>query len=68
MIAQAKSGTGKTCVFSVIALEAILLTNPLPQAIILAPTREIAIQIKVLFHFIQASYIYDADLALNVFM
>lgn len=48
VIAQAKSGTGKTCVFSVISLEAVSFTNPLPQAIILAPTREIAVQIKVL--------------------
>jgi superfamily II DNA/RNA helicase len=47
VIAQAKSGTGKTCVFGVIALEAVSLSNPLPQAIILAPTREIAVQIKV---------------------
>ena len=31
LIAQAKSGTGKTCVFAVIALEAVVLSNPHPQ-------------------------------------
>ncbi|KAI8084560.1 P-loop containing nucleoside triphosphate hydrolase protein [Halteromyces radiatus] len=46
MIAQAKSGTGKTVVFAVIALEAIQLSITSPQALIIAPTREIAIQIK----------------------
>lgn len=46
MIVQAKSGTGKTCVFAVIALEHILATNSKAlQVIILAPTREIAVQI-----------------------
>ncbi|KAI8343364.1 P-loop containing nucleoside triphosphate hydrolase protein [Chlamydoabsidia padenii] len=46
MIAQAKSGTGKTVVFAVIALEAIQPSITSPQALIVAPTREIAIQIK----------------------
>ncbi|GAN04193.1 DEAD box polypeptide 20 [Mucor ambiguus] len=46
MIAQAKSGTGKTVVFGVITLEAINLVIAQPQAIIIAPTREIAIQIR----------------------
>eukprot|EP01112_Ceratiomyxa_fruticulosa_P001769 TRINITY_DN11930_c0_g1_i1.p1 TRINITY_DN11930_c0_g1~~TRINITY_DN11930_c0_g1_i1.p1 ORF type:complete len:263 (-),score=40.34 TRINITY_DN11930_c0_g1_i1:84-872(-) len=45
LIAQAKSGTGKTCVFSVISLESVIITNRSPQALILAPTREIAQQI-----------------------
>ncbi|KAF9904007.1 DEAD (Asp-Glu-Ala-Asp) box polypeptide 20 [Linnemannia zychae] len=67
MIAQAKSGTGKTVVFSVIAIESVLsqlprdLTNNIgdlpvsksqhqyqqyPRAVIIAPTREIAVQIQ----------------------
>ncbi|KAG0313842.1 DEAD (Asp-Glu-Ala-Asp) box polypeptide 20 [Linnemannia gamsii] len=63
MIAQAKSGTGKTVVFSVIAIESVLsqlpkdLTNrsdsgsksqqqQYPRAVIIAPTREIAVQIQ----------------------
>uniref|UniRef100_A0A914V102 RNA helicase n=1 Tax=Plectus sambesii TaxID=2011161 RepID=A0A914V102_9BILA len=45
MVVQAKSGTGKTCVFSVLALEMVQLQNPAPQVVIVAPTREIATQI-----------------------
>lgn len=46
LIAQAKSGTGKTVVFGVITLEAINTSIKQPQAMIVAPTREIAIQIR----------------------
>jgi ATP-dependent RNA helicase DDX20 len=46
LIVQAKSGTGKTCVFSVIALESISVHNPRVQVLVLAPTREIAVQIR----------------------
>ncbi|KAF1404119.1 putative ATP-dependent RNA helicase DDX20, partial [Spheniscus humboldti] len=45
LIVQAKSGTGKTCVFSTIALDAVLPESPATQILILAPTREIAVQI-----------------------
>ncbi|XP_019482985.1 PREDICTED: probable ATP-dependent RNA helicase DDX20 [Hipposideros armiger] len=45
LIVQAKSGTGKTCVFSTIALDALALENLNTQILILAPTREIAVQI-----------------------
>ncbi|NWQ93252.1 DDX20 helicase, partial [Burhinus bistriatus] len=45
LIVQAKSGTGKTCVFSTVALDAVLLESPATQILILAPTREIAVQI-----------------------
>ncbi|XP_072212018.1 probable ATP-dependent RNA helicase DDX20 [Excalfactoria chinensis] len=45
LIVQAKSGTGKTCVFSTIALDALLMDSPATQVLILAPTREIAVQI-----------------------
>ncbi|NXC40340.1 DDX20 helicase, partial [Penelope pileata] len=45
LIVQAKSGTGKTCVFCTIALDALLLESPVTQVLILAPTREIAVQI-----------------------
>ncbi|KAF9963914.1 DEAD (Asp-Glu-Ala-Asp) box polypeptide 20 [Modicella reniformis] len=57
LIAQAKSGTGKTIVFSVIAIETVLASastnsiaarsednGQLPKVIIIAPTREIAVQ------------------------
>ncbi|XP_066209170.1 probable ATP-dependent RNA helicase DDX20 [Saccopteryx leptura] len=45
LIVQAKSGTGKTCVFSTIALDSLVLENLCTQILILAPTREIAVQI-----------------------
>ncbi|XP_068996204.1 probable ATP-dependent RNA helicase DDX20 [Embiotoca jacksoni] len=45
LIVQAKSGTGKTCVFCTIALDSLVLENPTTQVLVLAPTREIAVQI-----------------------
>ncbi|KAJ8015895.1 hypothetical protein DPEC_G00001300 [Dallia pectoralis] len=45
LIVQAKSGTGKTCVFSTIALDSLVIENPTIQVLVLAPTREIAVQI-----------------------
>lgn len=48
-IAQAQSGTGKTATFSIASLQAVEIQNPDCQALILAPTRELAQQIhKVL--------------------
>nr|XP_008108041.1 PREDICTED: probable ATP-dependent RNA helicase DDX20 [Anolis carolinensis] len=45
LIVQAKSGTGKTCVFSTVALDSLILESPVTQILVLAPTREIAVQI-----------------------
>ncbi|XP_069186566.1 probable ATP-dependent RNA helicase DDX20 isoform X1 [Procambarus clarkii] len=45
LVVQAKSGTGKTCVFTVIALEMISVSAPTTQVLVIAPTREIAVQI-----------------------
>eukprot|EP01125_Pyxidicula_operculata_P012159 TRINITY_DN398_c4_g1_i1.p1 TRINITY_DN398_c4_g1~~TRINITY_DN398_c4_g1_i1.p1 ORF type:complete len:358 (-),score=49.52 TRINITY_DN398_c4_g1_i1:410-1483(-) len=45
IIAQAQSGTGKTLTFSVGVLQQIDFDNPHCQALILAPTRELAGQI-----------------------
>ncbi|RLU19378.1 hypothetical protein DMN91_007935 [Ooceraea biroi] len=45
LIVRAKSGTGKTVVFGVIGLEAVDIKILTPQVLIIAPTREIAIQI-----------------------
>lgn len=45
LIVQAKSGTGKTCVFSTVALDSLIMENTATQILILAPTREIAVQI-----------------------
>ncbi|GAB6019319.1 DEAD (Asp-Glu-Ala-Asp) box polypeptide 20 [Chamberlinius hualienensis] len=45
LIVQAKSGTGKTCVFTIIALESVNIESNVVQILILAPTREIVVQI-----------------------
>ena len=45
LIIQAKSGTGKTCVFAVVALESICVDSGTVQVLVLAPTREIAVQL-----------------------
>ncbi len=44
LLVQAKSGTGKTVVFAVICLERVKLEVGSPQALILAPIREVALQ------------------------
>jgi translation initiation factor 4A len=46
VIAQAQSGTGKTATFSISVLQSIDPTSRNVQALILAPTRELAQQIK----------------------
>ena len=45
-IAQAQSGTGKTATFSIGMLETIDTGNKSTQAIVLSPTRELAVQIQ----------------------
>lgn len=45
-IAQAQSGTGKTATFSIGMLQAIDTNNKQTQAIVLSPTRELAVQIQ----------------------
>ncbi|CAK9833346.1 Probable ATP-dependent RNA helicase DDX20 [Anthophora retusa] len=49
LIMRAKSGTGKTLVFCVISLEMIDIEISSVQVLILAPTREIAVQISEVF-------------------
>lgn len=46
LIAQAKSGTGKTVVFATVILSNLRLELREPQALVIAPTREIATQIS----------------------
>ena len=46
MIAQAQSGTGKTATFSIAILQQIDVTLKECQALVLAPTRELAQQIQ----------------------
>ena len=45
VIAKAPTGTGKTCAFGIPVAEHILPENKYPQAVIMAPTRELAQQI-----------------------
>lgn len=46
LLIQAKSGTGKTLVFATIILEAFQPDVHSPQSLVIAPTREIAVQIE----------------------
>lgn len=46
VIAQAQSGTGKTATFSISILQRIDETQPYVQALVMAPTRELAQQIQ----------------------
>ena len=46
MIAQAQSGTGKTATFAVSILQRINTEDQSCQAIVLAPTRELAKQVR----------------------
>ncbi|XP_046397441.1 probable ATP-dependent RNA helicase DDX20 [Ischnura elegans] len=45
LVLEAKSGTGKTCVFSIIALEMVSTEKKKLQVLIIVPTREIALQV-----------------------
>ena len=45
VIAKAPTGTGKTCAFGIPVIEKVDKQKKLPQAVILAPTRELAQQI-----------------------
>lgn len=45
IIAQAPTGTGKTCAFGIPAIESIDVNNDKVQVLVLCPTRELAIQI-----------------------
>ena len=47
LIVQAKSGTGKTCMFAVIVLESLQLALPAEQALVVSPTRELAHQVHL---------------------
>lgn len=45
MIAQAQSGTGKTATFAMSILQQIDVERKVTQALVLAPTRELAQQV-----------------------
>jgi len=44
LVARAKSGTGKTAAFAVVALEGVVAGRGGPQALLVSPTRELALQ------------------------
>ena len=50
LIGQAQTGTGKTAAFAIPILEKIDLSVPEVQALVLAPTRELAIQVAEAVH------------------
>lgn len=49
VIVQAKTGSGKTASFAIPILQQLIWNEKLPQALILAPTRELAMQIQTEF-------------------
>ena len=49
LIGQAQTGTGKTAAFALPLMAKIDLKNKKPQALVLAPTRELAIQVAEAF-------------------
>jgi len=50
LLAQAQTGTGKTAAFALPILSRLDWTKKHPQALVLAPTRELAIQVAEAFH------------------
>lgn len=56
LIAQAQSGTGKTATFTIGCLERVEIDILKPQIIILAPNRELAMQIFKVFESINSFY------------
>src|SRR2546421_8408106 len=45
VVAQALTGTGKTAAFGIPLVERIDVAHNVPQAVVLAPTRELAVQV-----------------------
>ena len=50
LIAQAQTGSGKTFAFAIPILEKIFIPDKSPQAIVLCPTRELALQVALEFN------------------
>jgi superfamily II DNA or RNA helicase len=63
LVVQAKSGTGKTLVFVILAIGTVQCDNPRPQVIIVAPTREIAVQIHACLRAVGAVYMKQKKLS-----
>lgn len=52
VIAQAQSGTGKTATFSIAILQQIDIALKECQALVLAPTRELAMQVSCFYEMV----------------
>jgi len=50
IIAQAQTGTGKTAAFALPIIEALVPDSRAPQALVMTPTRELAMQVAEAFH------------------
>ncbi len=50
VIAQAQTGTGKTAAFALPIIEKLKPADTSPQALVLTPTRELAVQVAEAFH------------------
>ncbi|HEX6289907.1 MAG TPA: DEAD/DEAH box helicase [Herpetosiphonaceae bacterium] len=50
VIAQAQTGTGKTAAFALPIIERLVADVRTPQALVLTPTRELAVQVAEAFH------------------
>jgi superfamily II DNA/RNA helicase len=50
VIAQAQTGTGKTAAYGIPMVEAIVAAQRRPQGLVLAPTRELAVQVAEAVH------------------
>lgn len=50
VIAQAQTGTGKTAAFALPIIEKLDTSQRTPQALVLTPTRELAVQVAEAFH------------------
>jgi ATP-dependent RNA helicase DeaD len=50
VIAQAQTGTGKTAAFALPIIEKLEKDGHIPQALIMTPTRELAVQVAEAFH------------------
>ena len=68
MIAQSQSGTGKTAAFVLTMLSRIVPENHFPQAICLAPTYELAMQIGLFYPFCLYSSLGEVVKRMAAFM
>lgn len=68
LIIKAKSGTGKTAVFGIVALEMVNVKSSELQILILAPTREIAVQIQQVLLTIGVEFKGNTQYTLNHYL